>query len=368
MNLKYVVKYISICCLVIGAISCEDSKSESPDKGDFDREALLQNIYDQQVIIEHNKFIVHCKNLEMSLTTFSEITSTENLEQAQIEWKETKLQWKRCELYDIGRVKDRYIHNRIDKWETNTSFLEENLASTDTLNVDFVINSGSTSKGLPAIEYLLFPTNDLISSQSFFEDSNIGNRRLFYLESLVKQLVVTSKELLSFWEGDLISFPQNTDNSLQGSLNQLVNQQVSLVEEVLNSKLGNPLGKSNGGLGQPLQVECPYARVSLDAIRQNIEAVHNSLTDSSGRNIYGLLDFLEAGYKDQSLSEALESQFTKVYTELDLLDQSLYILSESNTDQVEQLYLEVRELLILVKVDLTSALGISVTFNDNDGD
>ena len=47
---------------------------------------------------------------------------------------------------------------------------------------------------------------------------------------------------------------------------------------------------------------------------------------------------------------------------------SLESAAQNNVNTVKELHLELKKLTVLTKVDLSSSLGVVITFSDNDGD
>jgi predicted lipoprotein len=80
----------------------------------------------------------------------------------------------------------------------------------------------------------------------------------------------------------------------------------------------------------------------------------------------GLSDYASArGYDfDRDVRRALDA----VRMALDALEPSLEVAITSERAVVEQLQMSLRDLQILIQVDIVGALGLTQNFNDNDGD
>jgi predicted lipoprotein len=80
----------------------------------------------------------------------------------------------------------------------------------------------------------------------------------------------------------------------------------------------------------------------------------------------GLDDYL------RNLNPALETrvtqQFQKAVTALRSIDAPLEVAVTNGRASVEAAHKAVHDLEILFKVDVASALGVTITFNSNDGD
>lgn len=331
----------------------------------FDREAMLQNIGEAVLIPFHEAFVAEVASLDSVAAVFASDPTEANLMAIQAQWLDTKKSWKQCEVFEILDVKDNFLHNRIDKWPTNQNFLNRNVSGTDELTEAFVEGSGSTSKGLPALEFLLFTEVGLTD----FTSDSLATRRLTYIKAMTENLAVRSANLLEVWQNGLPEFISGTENFSKGSLNQLLNSQVGLLEEIINNKLGKPLGKNNGGRIQPDEAEAFTSQLSLPLIEENLKGLKASYEgDISKEGLDDLLDFLEAKQEDTDLSEAISSQFDMCFEKLALISEPLSIAVDSQNQAVEDLYQSVRDLLASFKVDAANNLGILITFNDTDGD
>ena len=80
-------------------------------------------------------------------------------------------------------------------------------------------------------------------------------------------------------------------------------------------------------------------------------------------------DLVNAQYGSTSLSTAINDQFDEALNSIDQLEDPLSDQLTSNRAGVQTVYDNLQQLVILIKNDLTSsALGIQITYADNDGD
>ena len=64
----------------------------------------------------------------------------------------------------------------------------------------------------------------------------------------------------------------------------------------------------------------------------------------------------------------INNQFDDILAELNNLNDPLSSEILTNKPAVSQTYTKLQELVPLLKVDMTSALGVLITYQDNDGD
>ena len=77
------------------------------------------------------------------------------------------------------------------------------------------------------------------------------------------------------------------------------------------------------------------------------------------------------GTKDDNgalMADVITTELTDVDTKLKALQVSLKDAVQNNRPQVLAIYDEAQQVVPLIKVDMVSAFGISITYVDNDGD
>ena len=80
----------------------------------------------------------------------------------------------------------------------------------------------------------------------------------------------------------------------------------------------------------------------------------------------GLDDYLRA--LNPALETRIEQQFQKAITALEAVESPIEEAVGDRKEFVQRAYAAIRDLEILFKVDLASALGVTIMFNSGDGD
>lgn len=342
----------------------------------FDRQGMLQNITSQIIIPAHEDFVVKAEELETAVTTFTNDPTLANLEAAQDAWREAAMSRTSLLAFRLGPVDDSLLHSRLDNRPARDTFIEQSIAGDVTIDAAFIESIGSSSIGLGAMEYLLFdPEGGSEAALARFTEAENADRRRSYLQATAQNLPVKATALLQLWlpEGDNYArafIEADMDGGeLQGSMNMLVNQMISDLEEIINTRLGKPTGNTSTGQARPDLVESPFAFWSLPRIQSTVEMMHTVYTGGDGLGFDDYLDFLEAeGEGSTPLSQVIDEQFTITLAAFAAIEGTLHTAVTDHPEQVNAAYEEVRTLLVLLKADMTNHLGITLTFNDNDGD
>lgn len=352
--------------------ACNDTPLEQRDN--FNRTEMLTAITNTVILPVHEAMVPQATLLVSATEAFNNNPTQTTLDALQAEWLQTKLAWKQCELFDLGPVMDQVLHNRIDKWQTNPAFIENFIVTEDTINERFIDGIGSTSKGLPAMEYLLFSNGDAVVLDSFTVGS-LPAKRKAYLLALAQNIKVSSEVLLNVWaatgEHYAQDFIDGTGDGLEGSINMLSNEMVSQTEKLMRKNIGNPLGTESGQGIDPSLVEAPYALVSFELLTANLvslQTTFNGGTNSTDIGLDDYLDYLSAEYEGIPLSDKINSQFDLIFDKIDAINEPLESAVSNQTAQVQEVYDALRDLLVLIKVDMANNLAVTITFSDNDGD
>lgn len=377
MNLRYLVSLLlCIGLMLTGALSCKKKAVEEEQAPtDFDRKAMLRDIADNIIMPGNKAFAEEAAALSVQLNQLGGNLGVADIEAAQAQWRKTANAWKLCELFNIGAVRDAYIHNRIYTWPVNETFIYQYINGSDPLDEAFVASKGSSSKGLAAIELLLFDDAGSAAVADSLTNAADAIGKLAYLKALGQNLRSVSAELNDLWAVNsrnyYTTFVDAGGTGLTSSTGMLVNEMAALLEKMLNTKLAKPMGKQSGNMPDRTLLEAFRSRESLELLKSNLAVLEFTFHGGPGKTSVGIDDYLDAvnaQYDDKKLSEKIDAQFAVVRAAYDKLSPSLTNALANDIPAMETAYTETRTLLVLFKVDMVSKLGITLTLNDNDGD
>ena len=338
---------------------------------EFDQQSVLGDIVQGQILPSMLHFQIQTQSLKTEVNAFSQNANTVQLASTKAQWITTNLRWKQCELFDFGKISDRYAHNGIGKWPTDINIIESKIGSGQLMDEAFFESLGASSSGLPAIEYLLFDKSESEILASFTTDT-LAAERLAYLQGIADILHQKAQKLLNIWsasgENYASEFTHSSAQGLSNPMSLLVNGMISLIEEDAKTKVGKPFGKFDFGILSPELVESHRANISLELLRANVVALQTCFLGSGGNGISNALDDLHAEYEDAPLSGIVADQFDLSIAAIDDLTIPLQDAMISEANKVEALYQALKQLTVLFKADICSAMSITVTVSDNDGD
>lgn len=339
-------------------------------KADFDKAQMLKDISNKVLMPKHQELVTTANTLLSKTTAFANTPNQANLQAAQTAWKTTMDAWSVCEIYNFGLIKDRYLFWLIDKTptsETNiTTILQD---SSNLIDSTYIASQSAYSKGLPALEYLLFNADANTIISQYTSNPNYERRQIL-LKELSKNLVQQCSLILNTWaasgENYLATFQSALGDDLQGSISLLSNAMISLTQEIARKKLGKPLGKeSSDGLVHTEFIESPYALYSLNIVAKNLEGIQLGFEAMEG---LGLDDYLNHLTENEELTTQILAKLTTAQNQITAISTSLKVALDSQTTAIDAIYQELRNLLILLNTDMANNFGITVLPSDNDGD
>jgi len=353
---------LPFCAAALCMTACD---SNVGDTGDDPRQELLQSWGDDVILPTYREFETKTRTLDDAAQALCEAPSESALTAAQESWWAARAPWKQSEILAFGPYTDEPLRlgPKIDFWPARVDTIEGLLAGTEPI---FPEALGASARGFPVIEYLLYqPEIDVIA------ELQSTPRRCDYLLAVTGDLADRAVELRQAWDpaggnylGELVNAGAEGSSylSLNAAVSEVVNRMAFTIENIRTDKLGIPLGNTTGGSPQPDKAESRFSGRSLDDIRDNLTGFEllyfgNGDADSLGLDDYAPEYSLPVREQLEAVRAALE-QITLPLTQA-VLDEPTRVV-----DVMEAL----TELQRLVQVDVMTALGLTPSFNDNDGD
>lgn len=334
----------------------------------FDRQAMLEGLVTETILPLHETLAVEATELETAGVAFQADPNSETLAAFQRAWEDTSIAFERLQVYRFQRVMP-YM-TQLDSNPPNIAFIEGyiDLEDPGTIDTTFVEFLGSSSKGLPALEYFIFGDDALASLIEVQNRRDYAAALAADIRRVVDELVVEWTPIASGY-GDRFISADGEPNSVRSSVSMLTNEMIAELEDVARFWLGGPLGYHDGGEPQPDLVEAPYSGTSTAKLIANLEGIEMALNGAGNApSLADYLDFLGAEMNGEPMSAVLNTQIETTIAALEAIDAPLQVAVVEDTAAVEAAYDEAVTLLRLVKTDAAAQLGITVTFSDNDGD
>ncbi|MFM2306759.1 MAG: hypothetical protein RLZZ367_1428 [Bacteroidota bacterium] len=371
MKHKYRNQSLIFFAAVILLVSIQACKPKPSALENYNRTTLLTNLADSVIAPAYNNLSSNAALLNNAANAFAAAPTTLNLQALQTAWSNALDSWMSCEMFNLGYAETNSLDVQIGAVPANYDLIETEIHGTNTLDESYIAATGTTRKGFAAIEYLIY--GDGITQQAVldsFTTSTAATRRLQYLQAICAHIKTQASAVSSEWNNGpgYNNFISQTQLDISGSLNLLVNALTEHIELVRKAKVGKPLGIDNGGTTDGSLCEYRLAPRSIQNIRTNILAWKDIYTGKSGIGADDYLDHVGAQYNGQPLSNTISQQLDVCLEKANAINAPLHSAVTVQQAEVNALYLELKKLTVLVKVDLASNLGVIITFSDNDGD
>ena len=341
-------------------------KDNVADTNNFDRKAMLQNYADNLIKPAFNDLQVQTNALKIAADAFTNSPDEQKLTTLKTSFDNAYTAFMYSNAYNFGPAGEegtrKSLVEEIGIWPTNTQTIESNILANNATLDDFKRDS----RGFNAVDYLVnnFTVNDYTSSP---------NRKL-YLQAVVNKIKTQVDAVAAEWNGSYYNtFINNTGTDVGSSTAQLYNEFVRGFESIKNYKLGLPLGKRAGQIStEPLKVEALYNKQSLKYLKLNITAVNNIWYGKSKTGVEGVgfKNYLNNVTGGPELVVKTETQIKLINDLANALPTSASLQTQiaTNFTSLETSHTELQKQVRNYKSDMSSLLGIAITFSSSDGD
>jgi hypothetical protein len=142
-----------------------------------------------------------------------------------------------------------------------------------------------------------------------------------------------------------------------------------------SGKIGLPAGAMTG-VAAPTLTEAYYtpalSKELAVAAMNAVKNFYNGMGYSNNIDGMGFHDYLTAiGTKDETgkaMATVISENFTTATSSLATFPATIKTGVTNNRPQILEIYQQLQSIVPLLKVDMVSAFGISITYTDNDGD
>ena len=359
-----------LLCLALVFFSCSKSGDKpnpgGPPTGTPD--AALTNLGTNIILPGYQQLATTTAALDAAVTAFNAGPTLTTLADVQAAFKTAYTSWAGTSEFEFGPATDLFLTTHfINSFPTDTTIIRNNIGGA-AYAIDGLGNFAA--QGFPALDYLLYANGTDVSLARFSTDANAAGAKQ-YLAVLSASLKTKAAAVLTAWSSSggnyLKTFINATGVDAGSSLSLLTNSYVQDFDVNLqNFKVGIPIGLYGPSVlpKSPAKVEGYYSGLSTHLLIAQVQAV---------QTIYGggLDDKVAATVavnNGQPLNDAIKAQLTNLLTKIQALPDPLSTGIINNSPAIGDAYTEIRKTTVILKVDMPSALGIKISFQDDDGD
>lgn len=356
--------------LLVGLFACDPQTVEPTDR--FDRKAMLQNYADKLIVPAYGNLQTRIDLMHSYAVSLQTTRTPAVLAQFQEAWREVYADWQYANAYNFGPAGEAGLRKglieEIGTFPVNKIAIEESIALAQWNFDDFKRDT----RGFLAVEYLVFGENQ--TADEILAMFEMYPQRRNYLVALTEHIKVRTSEVLTAWNGTYrAEFIENDGTDVGSSTALLYNEFVRSYESIKNFKLGLPLGKRIGQTHtEPKLVEALYSEQSLEAMKTHLAAVEDIWhgRDKNGVDGIGFREYLQSVEGGNELIASTEAQLSALKTALAAVPESPSLSAQIGGDLtvLDALYVEFSKMTRFFKSDMSSLLGIAITYSSGDGD
>ncbi|MEL6810765.1 MAG: imelysin family protein [Bacteroidota bacterium] len=372
--MRKIVSFIFLS-LLLGFTGCDsdDGGTTPPEETNFDRAPLLANWADNIIIPAYTDFATSLQTLEQAVTDFNNDPTIDNLNTLRGSWLSSYTIWQRVSMFETGPAETVNLRLNLNIYPADAGLIEDNILA-GSYNLD--LPSNRVAKGFPALDYLLFGLGaDDTSILAKYQNSE-GQGHRDYLVAIITDMLLLTNEVKTEWEtGYRDTFVSNSGSSATASVDRYVNDFIFYYEKHLRAgKMGIPLGVFSGNV-LPENIEAYYnGNVSKQLFLEGLNAVQDFFngkaynSNSEGESLKSYLNTLNTVKDGVDLSTIINNQLNEARSRVQNLQSFKLELENNPPTAMLQAYDEVQKVVPLLKVDMVSAMSISIDFVDADGD
>jgi predicted lipoprotein len=369
--------------LVWACSTSKDTPDPDPDPNPAnpvgtDRKAMLTHLADNIILPSYANFKTKFDLMRAKSEAFTAKPDQTTLKDFRQAWVDAYTEWQKVELFDVGPAESQTLRYFFNIYPANVTGIEENIVSGSAI---MDLPAAYPKQGFPALDYLingLATTDDAILLR--YTTAADAAKRIAYLKRITTQMNTVFTAVLTEWTtgGYRDKFVNCTGIDAGCSTSKLVNGYVLHYERYIRSgKFGIPSGVMANGVAAPEKVEAFYQKnLSLILAKTAHQAAidfFNGKDVKTGQEGPSFKSYLNAlGAKDsqtgKSLVEVINAQFESTNAKLNALKPNLHDEIKTNNAAAVAVYTEMQKAVRMLKVDMTSAMSITITYVDTDGD
>lgn len=342
-------------------VSCDEKENDKKQYA-FDRKAMLESYADKIIIPAYERLKEQTGRLQQVLNTLADTPTLTNLEMAQNAWRNAYLAWQSVNSFNFGPAESPFgtLLDEVGTFPCSVTKIESYISRGDNSFQNF----DRDARGFIAIEYLIFSLED--KQETILSLLQNSTNRRNYLKALGLRLHNEVSKVATGWTTFKSDFIKNSGTDAGSSTAELYNEFVKSYESIKNFKVGLPAGKRPGQTKtEPHLVEAYYSGTSVDMLKAHFQSIEKIWRGDT----IGFRDYLMTVEGGKNLVTATEAQLLATQKAIaQLPTERLSETIEKNFSVVNKLHDELQKLTRFFKSDMSSLLGISITYDSGDGD
>jgi uncharacterized protein len=330
--------------------------------GATSKQAALDSIARNVLLPAYSDLAARCREFATAADALTASPSEQTLGRAQQRWREALLSWRRAQSFAHGPIADLGVYNRIQFWPSRRQSVDRVLRAQRPIDDGYIQELGANAVGLSALEMMLFDTRQDDAARLKAFSGTEGARQRDYFRALARELVQKTTSVEAAWKrpgGYAAVFGAGG----QDQLNVLVNDILAAIETGAQDRLRLAREVRADSQFRAELVEGGLSNTSHPGLLALLTGAQSMF---SGAGAIGLDDYLR--HLRPATARRVELQFQKAVDSVRAIDAPLEQAAATKAAALQQAQDDCRALEILLKTEVASTLGVTLTFKSKDGD
>lgn len=362
---------LTIWLITVAMIFSSCGSDTGPIVDSYDRTSMLTKLADEVIIPSYDSARAALSELRSAYeqaATDGDISASD-VDDLRRQYLTSVRRWQRVVTFNFGPAEGSLgtLAQELATFPCDTAAIEQRIASSDTSTANF----RRDTRGFAGLDYLLFARSaEQVSKELTGPEST---KRRDYLSSVLSRADTELSAVAAAWKSSYRAvFISRNGTDAGSSVSLLLNELNKSFELLKNYKLGLPLGLRAGQtMAEPTKIESNYSGVSYELLGLHYSSIKEIWSGrlANGTQIPSFRSYLQTVVNGPRLIEETEAQFSRIDAAYGMVSQSN--MSEqirSNPQALVALHTEMLKLTRFIKSEMSSLLGISITYSSGDGD
>jgi predicted lipoprotein len=326
----------------------------------FDKGPIMVNLADNYIIPAYDSLQLKTTLLQAKWDQFLGNMTSVMLSEVQLAWMDANRSFQTVKLFDFGPALNVGLGGALGTFPADTAQIQLNISNG---SYDLLTAENIDAIGFDALDYLFFRPDALNTIAN-----SIGTQN--YISALLTKMNNEINSVVSAWNsGYRTTFVAGVGTSSTSPFALLVNSLCKDFELAKTTKLGIPIGMQSLGIIQPHYLEARRSGMGQTLLIENMQAVKNVFQGIGidGTNGQGFDDYLNAIEKS-TLSTTITNRFDYLITAPMSWSGGIEGMINSENQTLIDYYNYIQGTVVYLKTDMSSAFGVLITYQDNDGD
>lgn len=334
--------------------------------------SLFRHLANDVLLPLTTDFDTKARKLAETAQAFCAAPRGTDLASVRASWREAQAAWQPLEMLQIGPIIDRRTQRQVNAWPVRPKLIDPLLAGDTPPTAEQVDSLGASGKGLPALEYLLYPTGKSLAQA----DRQLRGHRCAVLQALAGQVAAEASGLLKDWREPDGGFRKQLEEAGRRpqdglfttedqALSDITNLLIAGLDGVKVRKLGKLVEKRGGDVDLD-RIESWRSGTTVANIQRNLHGFEAAFF-GAGKDGVGLDDYL-AGIGRPVLPQLVREELVNAQKAAAAITRPMPRALKEQPKQVRALHKAISQLQHRMENEIADALKIDLGFNANDGD